>query len=241
MAKKIIFYGGCQGVDKSKLLEEGINKACTGTDSIQRGNISLIKISDSFQGYFKTEHRIENLSQILWYEADWKQGDEYVRSDLFSKIKANNNINIINNHFSVPYKGKDNYLPGLELASLEQLLINAFYKTGSRNGREFTTGTLAPCFGILLIDPEPSLIVDFYTKKYKGMDNNVLNYLSEERILRDLNQNRRWANSYWDVACHVLGQKYVYRETLYITEQNVKDGLGKYHTRIAGFLKKFNN
>ena len=48
-----------------------------------------------------------------------------------------------------------------------------------------------------------------------------MNYISEEEIKKDLEQNRIWAKLYCDTAIAVLGRKYVEYETLYITKKQI--------------------
>jgi len=235
MGKKIIFFGGCKGVDKSNLLNRAI-------EIIKRGNhfanFNLIPISKEFEEFIKLDkHSLP--SPTLWYKDDWKKYDKQVIDKLCTSITASGGINIINNHFSVPYMGKENYLPGLEPTSLENLLIKSFLEKGINTGKVMS-GITSPCFGLLLIDPEPSLIVDYYTGKYKNVDDNVLNYLSEQMILRDLEQNRSWAYSYCDIASAVLGKEYVYRETIYITKDYLEHkGYIAIYQDIANFLQRF--
>lgn len=229
MSKKIIFYGGTQGIRKTDLLDEAI-KLVKGSYPFE-----TIPISSYFQESLKKD---QNRSEIIWHQDDWKKYDLNVTEKLTQKIVGENKINIINNHYSVLYKGKYNYLPGLELTSLERLLLQSLCKEDKKG--VLLPGIKPPCFGLLLIDLEPSLVIDYYLNHTDINKTDVLNYISEEMISRDLEQNRQWAKSYCDTAISVLGLDNVYRETIYVPAEYQKN-MSYIYNRIAEFLKKFTN
>lgn len=235
MKKKIIFYGGCQGIKKTKLLNEAIEKVQEGRS--ENIPFKLRPVSTYFQDLIHRAKNEDHEQPILWYQEDWKKFDLHVRDKLVKEIRITDVINIINNHFSVLYKGKDNYLPGLELTSLEYLLLKSFCNNGERGS--LISGNNAPLFGLLLIDLEPSLVVNYYVSKYEKGNDDILNYISIRKIAKDLEQNRRWAKSYYDTAVLALGVENVYRETIYITKELTVDSYLIIHEKIASFLRKF--
>ena len=236
MSKKIIFYGGCQGVGKSERLAGAMQIVNQKQNDVV---FNEIKVSKFFEK-FLTADSGTTPRKILWYRDDWKKYDKYVVSELCEKIKANNQINVINSHFSVLYKGKGNYVPGLELSSLEELLKQSFLDRKGKIMKNITE----PCFGLLLIDPELSLIIEHYEEMYKNnqIGNDVLlNYILDETIIEDLKQNRMWADAYYDTAISVLGRDWVCRETIYFNKELKTAGFIDINTKIADFLQKFTN
>jgi hypothetical protein len=94
------------------------------------------------------------------------------------------------------------------------------------------------------MDPEPRLIFNYLIEIYKEgkIDNDtILNYIPEDSIIRDLEQNRIWAKLYYDAAVSVLGIKNVICETIYVTEELKKTEYTEIHRKIANFLNKFTN
>lgn len=239
MGKKIIFYGGCQGVDKSQLLKDAI-------EIVKRKNPSVLindlKASKFFVSLIKADRGSTFTSEkILWHQEDWKRYDQRVMTELCSQIRSTNGISIINSHFCVPYKAKENYLPGLEMHSIEKMLYDSFF---DNQKNKLLRDITPPCFGVLLIDPEPSLIIKRHEELYykdEIKNDVILNYVSEQSINRDLEQNRIWSNAYCDTAIAVLGKKNVYRETIYITKELIANGYLDINTKIAEFLRKFAN
>jgi hypothetical protein len=249
MSKKIIFYGGCQGINKSQRLTEAVKLI---SESSKSDSFEIIRFSDSFENAIRNSGQaVEKNTNTLWYEVNWKQHEEDVVKSLISKIVSEDKINIINNHFSVPYMGKDNYVPGLEQDNLKKLLYGIFYN----KAKELINAKNCPCFGVLLIEPEPMLIDSNYKEMYYNCDfqtnnnnikilhylNTLLNYVSENEIKKDLEQNRIWAQLYRNTASSILGEKYVRYETIYITKNLIKDGFVNINRKIADFFKLFNN
>jgi len=261
MCKKIIFYGGCQGINKSERLDDALNIICTEHEK----TFEKIKLSDLFEEYIKKDKGTSYI-KTLWYEDDWKKHETRVITDLIDKVKREDKINIINNHFSVPFMGKDNYVPGLDQHNLEKLLIEIFFKDSKGNKEKILLDKLnIQCFGLLLIEPEPTIINNYYKELYLSFDiskieektkdksskeddrykkileylNTIMNYLSEEEIKKDLEQNRIWAKLYCDTANAVLGKEYVRYETIYITKKQMENGYSDINNKISDFLKKF--
>ena len=234
MGKKIIFYGGVQGINKSERLDKAIEFAVSKKSSFSH---ERIKISDAFDKKIR-DGKPSDLKdkKILWHEDDWKKYDADVSADLTKKIKTGDKTFIINNHFSVPYKGIRNYVPGLEPSSLEKLLIESFYDSKDKFLGE------SPCFGLLLVDPKPSLILKYWEKQYfesKIKNHVILHYAPEDMVQMDLLQNRSWANSYCNLAIEVLGRKNVRRATIYITKEDEIDDYEDISRKIAEFLLQF--
>jgi len=233
MARKIIFYGGCKGVGKSERLNKvimNINKARGWTE--KKSPLVRIDISDVFEKFIKQDRGYPDNKKILWSKEDWKQYDDKVTTELCETMNGDC-IYIINNHFCVTYMGQENYLPGLELNSLEKLLND---RLKVNNEKDF------PLFGLLLIDPAPSLITKYHVEQYdkdKIENESILHYQSEQSINRDLEQNRSWAYSYYDTALAVLGRKKIYRETIYITKNNTELGFFNIEEKISTFLERF--
>jgi hypothetical protein len=249
MSKKIIFYGGCQGINKSERLKDAIGIINT---EERREFYETIKLSEYFERYITANRGNNRNIKTLWHETDWKKHEEKIISEIIKKVQKEDKINIINNHFSVPYMGKNNYAPGLDQHNLEAFLYQTLFCDKGREGKKMMD-IKAPCFGLLLIDPDPMLIDKHYKDMYNSINDNndgaiknilgylntILNYLSEDEIKKDLEQNRIWAKSYCDTASSVLGKKYVEYETIYITKAMIENGNDEINTKIATFLKKF--
>jgi len=232
MGKKIIFYGGCQGVGKSHLLESAKNILTKAG-----ATINIINISGEFDNCIKDDTESKDKSKVIWFEDDWKQYDKDVLSKLIAEINSLKGIVIINCHFSVLYKGIDNYLPGFELTSVRELLKKTLFDV---NGKILGTPK-KPIVGTLLIDPEPSVLIDYYKEAFKAEKANILNYLSRELIVRDIEHNRLWANSYRSIATEVLpkDKDYVEFDTIRITREISSVNKTKIVNEIINFIKRF--
>lgn len=210
MHKKVIFYGGVQGSGKTEILQKVAEKYVN-----YKSIFEEVRISDLFADQIRSDSRQSDKSKpILWGEINWKRYDDEVVEKLIRKICVRNKTFVLNGHFSIPFREKKNYLPGLEMSSLEKLIKRVFFT--SKNKR--LPAGKKPCLGVLLVEPEPSVILDYYINKYRESPefNSALFYLSEQLIQKDLEENRNCSDQYYNTACSILGEENVCRKTIYL-------------------------
>lgn len=213
--KKIIFYGGVQGSNKTSLLESVLKEFYGNYES----DFEIIRISKLFKNQLESNSQGSNPSApILWGEVNWKHYDEEVVGELIKKIRDLEKVCVLNGHFSIPFREKNNYLPGLEMCSLENLIRGVFFNSNN----ELLSSVQEPCFGVVLVEPEPSAILSFHKKKYGKTEeyNSALFYFSEQLIQKDLEENRNWSNQYYNTACSILGEENVRRKTIYLFQDH---------------------
>lgn len=227
--KRIVFFGGCTGVGKSKILYRALQK----TDE---NSYDIIRISQ----YFNKEHlestTMEHGPSIEWDKDDWKRYELSVINNIIEHIKeqSEDKLFIINQHFATtsPF----GFLPGVDLDSLD-CLLKAFY--ASDNFPSKKSNDIEYCFGVLLIDTKLSAILDYHRSAFletlgrqEGREENdprknMLSYLSEEKLEKDLEENRKWANLYSTRIGSTLGQRYVLSDTIYIHDKELTEPIAK--------------
>jgi len=233
---RIIFFGGCTGINKSARLSEAVSGF--------NGKVEIIKISDLFLDEIKAAN--QNVKATIWKEYPWKEHEDEVLAKLISRIRGKHNLFIINNHFATisPY----GYIPGLDMDNLEKLLNQCFPGAIRKNIEKSTK----PVVGILHMDTRMNIIYKHYenilgelfdkTKiDHQNGDNAyviaLLPYISMSEIEKDLAENRVWAEAYSARASSVLPHFMVKTKAIY-----QDDGVQDLHTVkkvITEFVKQF--
>jgi hypothetical protein len=230
---RIIFYGGCTGINKSKILEDTVKEI----PDVNENNFKIIKISDLFLEEIKKNNT--GKKSILWKEEHWKEHEHEVLGNLIKDIKGKLKLFIINNHFATisPY----GYIPGLNMDRLEELLKKCIDKTAIKSNKKLNE---KPVVGILHIDINIDVIYEHYRNIFLNeVDNKkdnvvaVLPYISKTEIEKDLNENRLWAEAYNMMARSVLPNGWVKSKTIYQDKENT--GLKKTTQDISTFIKEF--
>jgi hypothetical protein len=226
MSKNVVFFGGCTGIGKSKMLEDALGNFC-------RNSYVQINVSDIFEEAIARESG-KKPHEIMWHQDQWKKHDSYVLDKLVGKINAQDNkAFIINSHFATisPY----GYLPGIDMDSLDELFSRLTPSIiSSRNGEKYTVG-------LLLIDTDQMFLYQHYLEQLNSIsdmkvDKSILHYISPEYMLKDLEENRIWAGLYCSRAISHFGKDKVKNDTVYISNS---DSRGKAIDEVIEFLNNF--
>ncbi len=218
MRPSLVFFGGCTGIGKSRLLRCALEK-------FSNKEYTIVNISEHFKRCRQNDTGDEN-ANIIWHREHWKEYDKRVRDSLHEAIsKSGKQLVIINQHFATI--SPSGYLPGIDLDTLDVLLEqhldlnqpgskDSVMKTKKTNVGENADGGKKCSFGVLLIDTDPDVMLSSYNKQLGDGDKSILGYVSNESILKDLEENRKWAGIYSNRALSVLGESKVFSDTIYI-------------------------
>jgi hypothetical protein len=242
---RIIFYGGCTGINKSETLKNAV----LGFGD-QANSIEIIKISE----YFLREMTEDDWRKksTIWKESDWKKHEDAVVDKLGKKIKNMHNLFIINNHFSTI--SPSGYIPGLDMDNLETLLKNCCHiEEGDKRTKKEAD---KPAVGVLLIDTNLEVIYNHYKEmleklvdKQEEINENIkfdnkykinnaiamLPYISGLEIEKDLRENRAWAEAYSLRARSIFPHGWVKTKTIYQREGD----LNMTKKNIENFIREF--
>lgn len=213
MKSSLVFFGGCTGIGKSRLLKSAL-------DRFNSNEYVVVNISEHFNLCRKDDTGDEN-ANIIWHREHWKEYDKRVLNSLRTQISKNEKkLVIINQHFATT--SPSGYLPGIDLDTLDALLEQHFNlsqvctKIKKANGSESTENGNKYSFGVLLIDTDPDVMLSNYNKQLGNGDKSILGYVSNESILKDLEENRKWAGIFSNRALSVLGGSRVFSDTIYV-------------------------
>lgn len=212
----LLIYGGCTGVGKSNILKRALSK-------FNPDEYELINISDIFLDFIKINNPTDE--NILWSHTFWKKYDKNVLGEVKDRIaKCGKKLVIINKHFATI--SPHGYLPGIDMDALDLLLLQQRSLNRDYKGNK-------PIFGLLLIDTEVKAIQAYYEKEYAKSP--VLNYISTDYIIRDLEKNREWAESYCSRAIATIGQEKVISDTIYVEDSNTLNAENEVMNFIISF------
>jgi len=237
MKTSLVFFGGCTGVGKSRLLKLAL-------EQFNREDYEIINISEHFDNCRRNDSGNPE-AQIIWHSEHWKEYDKRVLESLKREISNNEKkLVVVNQHFATI--SPSGYLPGIDLDTLDLLLeqnnnlnnteIDAVGKKNAAKEKSKEKDDKRYSFGVLLIDTDPTVVRNSYAKQLRDQDKYILDHVSNESILKDLEENRKWAGIYSTRAISVLSVDKVFSDTIYIHDLSKQN---KTIDEIAGFFKRF--